>query len=389
MPPKADPKRDRAKRRRERLSMDNVAVQRRIEDASSFFLAESSIMEASLEKPVVMKPQAQVTWKRAQRHTMDSAPINKVFMSLRPSTPRHRNGAVTSEFRRESSHHSSEEYANFVKSLPTPRSGHDVGTATDDGSATKPDDDETTCNDSTMAKVEAKAPVAAGFNFFRNLKAADPVDIVVTSTNAKQAVDGLGLTLKDLRRLKKVFDEVDVEGAAPEQEDSAPPAGTATVDAAGKVPSAPTSPAPSSTSPRAQTSATRQRHQPQQQQPQPQPQQSEAAAQESDDVDVEARSVRSDAEARSVRSDVISVGAATAELWPDRDDEEEDEEVGEEVAGELKKAKKASDSGGPADMPTKRSSFSSSDGGGGGGCGGGRGLPNISKSVNKALVMAK
>jgi len=136
-----------------------------------------------------------------------------------------------------------------------------------------------------------------------------------------------------------------------------------------KVPSAPTSPAPSSTSPRPHTSASRRRQPP------------AAAAMEGEEADVEARSVRSDVEARSVRSEGYSVGAATAELWPDRDDDEDEDEEEMEAAGEMKKAKKGPD-GGPADVPSKRSSFSS-DGGGGGG------LPNISKAVNRAAGRAR
>jgi hypothetical protein len=92
-----------------------------------------------------------------------------------------------------------------------------------------------------------------------------------------------------------VVDGEDVEGGAA----GGGPAPEST--SASKVPSAPTSPAPSSTSPRPHTSASRQRQPP-----------SAAAAMEGEEADVEARSVRSDVEARSVRSEVNSVGAATA-----------------------------------------------------------------------------
>jgi len=102
---------------------------------------------------------------------------------------------------------------------------------------------------------------------------------------------------------------------------------------------------------------------------------------EGEEADVEARSVRSDVEARSVRSEGYSVGAATAELWPDRDDDEDEDEEEMEAAGTMKKMMKGPD-GGPADVPSKRSSFSS-DGGGGGG------LPNISKAVNRAAGRAR
>ena len=212
----ADKNKDRARRRQQRLTMDNAAVQRRIEAASSFFLAESSnVVEAPpQEKPAVMKPKAANSWKRAQRHTFDSAQTNKVFMSPRPSTPRHRQGATTS-FHRESSCHSSTTYSPRALESMAKSGAHDQpgGTATDE-SAKKTDVDS---NDGTSTRVSVKpaaasAAAATGFNFFRNpLKAADGVDVVVTSSHAKQAVDGLGLTQKDLRRLKKIFDEVDTE----------------------------------------------------------------------------------------------------------------------------------------------------------------------------------